>query len=238
MTDQNGKKAQTVPYVAFKTFSSTLDLLASFFPDKIDTSIWQSFSGGVRSQLLNTYRFLGLIDEDGTPKPDLRKLAEDKHGRPALLREILRRSYVDLMKLDLSKATPNSFDAEMRKYGQDGDTHRKAQAFFLLAAKYAGVPLSPLLLKRGSFTSTKGKRRPEGKAENTGANPAASVNPAVPTNSRPFQLPGGTVITISTDRDAMRMSSEDRKIVFGLLDQMEQYESPEEEIDAEEEQES
>lgn len=238
MADQNGKKAPTVPYVPFKTFNSTLDSLASFFPDTIDTSLWQSFSGGVRSQLLNTYKFLGLIEEDGTPKPELRKLADDKHGRPVLLKEVLRRSYGDLMKLDLAKATPNSFDAEMRKYGQDGDTHRKAQAFFLLAAKYAGVSLSPLLLKRGSLASSRGKRKQEGKAESNGTPPStASVSNTA--NSRSFELPGGTVLTIATDRDAMRMNSEDRKIVFALLDDMEKYEPTEEEdIDLTEELES
>jgi hypothetical protein len=232
MADQNGKKTTaTVPYVAWKTFLSTLDSLASFMPDSIDPSIWGTFSGGVRSQLMSAYKFLGLIKEDGAPSPELRKLADDKEGRPAVMREVLRKSYTDLMKMDLSKATPNSFDAEMRKYGQDGETHRKAQAFFLLAAKYAGVPLSPLLLKRGSFISR--KKRGEGKSDNGSAGaPAQKVSviantPASTTKS--FQLPDGTILTFGTDRDAMRMTSEDRKIVFGFLDQLEKYPSPEEE---------
>lgn len=232
MAEENGKKLGTPPYVPWKTFSSVLDTLAGFMPDTIDTSIWNNFSGGVRSQLLNAFRFLGLIKEDGTPTPELRKLADDKEGRPALLREILRKSYGDLMKLDLSKATPNSFDAEMRKYGQEGDTHRKAQAFFLLAAKHSGVPLSPLLLKRGSFTSTRPKRKDKGESNGT-ATPRNTGTPGTPgtgavaANVRSFQLPGGTVIIVGTDRDAMRMTSEDRKIVFGFLDQLEAYPSPE-----------
>jgi hypothetical protein len=235
MADQNGKKAATVPYVAWKTFISTLDSLAHFTPDKIDTSIWGNFSGGVRSQLLSTYKFLGLITDDGTPTPELRKLADDKSGRPELLRTILRKGYGDLMKLDLAKATPNSFDAEMRKYGQEGETHRKAQGFFLLAAKYAGVPLSPLLLKRGSLIAMRPRRKQE-KTETNGAVAAAGAATnngagAPATNARSFNLPGGTVLTIGTDRDAMRMNSEDRKIVFGLLDEMEKYGSAEEEID-------
>jgi hypothetical protein len=237
MADQNGKKSGTVPYVAWKTFISTLDSLAHFLPDRIDTSIWTNFSGGVRSQLLSTYKFLGLINDDGTPTTELRKLADDKHGRPELLRAVLKRSYADLMKLDLSKATPNSFDAEMRKYGQEGETHRKAQGFFLLAAKYAGVPLSPLLLKRGSLTTTRPRRKVEGKADNNGDAIRTSSNGAAPpaANTRSFQLPGGTVITVGTDRDAMRMNGEDRKIVFGFLDQLEQYPSPEDELIEEEE---
>jgi hypothetical protein len=245
MADQNGKKLATVPYVAWKTFISTLDSLANFMPDKIDTSIWGNFSGGVRSQLLSTYKFLGLITDDGTPTAELRKLADDKPGRPELLRAVLRKGYGDLMKLDLAKATPNSFDAEMRKYGQEGETHRKAQGFFLLAAKYAGVPLSPLLLKRGSLIAMKPRRRQE-KPESNGSVAAAAAGAATnngagapATNARSFNLPGGTVLTIGTDRDAMRMNSEDRKIVFGLLDDMEKYGAEEEEeIDVEEELES
>lgn len=229
--DGNGKKP-TVPYPPFKTFLSTLDAFAQFMPHRIDTSVWSNFSGGARSQLLGAYKFFGLVKEDGSPTPELKKLADDRSERPELLREILKRSYADLLKLDLTKATPSSFDAELRKYGLEGETHRKATAFFLAAAKFTGLPLSPLLTKRGSMLGTR-RKRPGAPRRDDAANGDAG-QPLTPPNqvggpSRQFSLPSGTVITLGTSVDAMHMPAEDRKIFFGLLEQLEGYDEPPEE---------
>lgn len=217
-----------VPYLPLKTFLSTLDGLASFWPDQIDKSLWSSQSGGMQGQLISTYKFFGLIDNSGTPSPELKKLADDKANRPQLLRELMKRSYGELMKLDLSKATPASFDAELRKLGQEGDTHRKAASFFLAAAKFANIPLSPLLTKRGSMVTMRPKRTnriirrdPQGQHTPPPPPPPPGGHPALA--ARPFTLPGGTQITIGTSVDALHMPSEDRKIVFDLLEQLEGY---------------
>ena len=120
--------------------------------------MWPTYSGGVRGQLLATLRFLKLIEDDGAPTELLKRIAKSNQREwPALLREAMKHSYVSLMQCDLTRATPGSFDAEVRKFGQDGDTHRKAASFFLQAAKYAGFP-SPLLLRKGGLASTRKKR--------------------------------------------------------------------------------
>lgn len=220
------EKKPTIPYLPFKTFLNTLDSLAAFMPEQIDATLWATLSGGIKSQLLSTYRFFGLIDSNGIPSPELKKLADDKAGRPALLLNILKRSYSDLMRLDLTKATPGSFDAELRKYGQEGDTHRKAASFFLAAAKFAGVPLSPLLMQRGSLAVTRTKRPRTSVRKNGAGGNTVTTYVSAPTgaaSARHFRLPGGTVITIATTNDAFHMSTDDRKIVFGLLDTLEQY---------------
>jgi hypothetical protein len=226
LADTNGKT--TVPYVPFKTFLATLDSFANFMPDQIDTSIWHTYSGGMRSQLLSAYRFLGLIKDDGAPTPELRRLADDKENRPVLLREVLKRSYTDLLKLDLSRATPNSFDAELRKYGQEGDTHRKVMAFFLGAAKFAGIPLSPLLLKRGSMTATRRKRIPLALKTKTNPEQGTVIPPTPPHNSngptRTIMMNNGVTLSLTTSADTFSMAKSDRQFVLELLDMLDKYE--------------
>jgi len=226
MAETNGKTL-TAPYVPYKTFIATLDSFANFLPDRIDTSIWASYSGGMRSQLLSAYKFLGLIGDDGKPKPELKKLADEKEHRGTLLREILKRSYVDLLKLDLSKATPSSFDEELRKYNVEGDTRRKASAFFLAATKAAGIPLSPLLTVRGSMSATRGKstvaRKPKDESGNQGNTPAPpKVFSNVPVKT--ITLENGITLTLTASADVFAMTKPDRLWVLSILDMLDKYE--------------
>jgi hypothetical protein len=240
MADRNGKTG-TIPYAPYKTFVATLDSFANFLPHRIDASIWPSYSGGMRNQLLNTYKFLGLINDDGTPTADLKKLADEKENRGATLREVLKRSYVNLLKLDLSKATPSSLDEELRKYGVEGDTRRKATAFFLTAAKAAGIPLSPLLTARGGMATTRPKvNRPKPRIEGTGSQ--AETPKVTPPHSaggpgKTITLESGITVTLSTSADLFSMTKADRQWVLGLLDMLDQYEEehPQEVTDEENE---
>lgn len=227
-------KAPTPAYVPFKTFISVLDSFKHFLPDAIDPTMWPSYSGGIKSQLMGTLKFLNLIDAQNCPTPALRSLAEaDAHHRPPLLKEVLRNAYGDLCKLDLTKATPGSFDAEMRKFGQEGDTHRKACSFFLQMARLAGVPLSPLLLKKGSLSGTRRKR-----AGGNGAGKTKSKGPITipqvtgntdlakpaPGSMREVVLTGGGRLILSTDADPFRMPSIDRTFINELLAKFETFE--------------
>lgn len=243
-------KTPTPAYVPFKTFISVLDSFRHFLPDAIDPTMWPSYSGGIKSQLIGTLRFLKLVDAQNHPTQALRGLAEaDAQHRPALLKVVLCEAYGDLCKLDLTKATPGSFDAEMRKFGQEGDTHRKACSFFLQVAKLAGIPLSPLLLKKGSLAGTRRKRPSNGaggtKAKgksltglemNGAADPAFSA--ASPGSRREIALSGGAKMQLMTDTDLFKMASTDRNFVLQILDLMEKFENehpPEDEQDPDEE---
>lgn len=238
MADKNGKTG-TIPYAPYKTFVATLDSFANFLPHRIDASIWPSYSGGMRNQLLNTYKFLGLINDDGTPTADLKKLADEKENRGAMLRDILKRSYVNLLKLDLSKATPSSLDEELRKYGVEGDTRRKATAFFLTAAKASGIPLSPLLTARGGMATTRPKaNRPKPRTEGTGNQVGASkIVPPPPMGGpgKTITLESGISVTLSTSADLFSMTKADRQWVLGLLDLLDQYEEEHPQEDSDEE---
>lgn len=236
-------KTLTVPYVPFKTFQSVLDSFRSFLPDQIDATMWPSYSGGTRSQLLSALKFLQLIDDRGYPTDALRNLAQaDAQHRPEALRAVLRGAYTSLAQLDLTKATPGSFDAEMRKFGQEGDTHRKASSFFLQAAKYAGIPLSPLLTKKGSLAGTRRKRsagvtgtkaKSAEQAGNGFAN-AASASPRIGSYKEILLSSGGRMV-LTTDKDLFQMNAEDRKFVMDVLVKLEVYEETHPLIEDEEE---
>jgi hypothetical protein len=226
-------KAATPAYVPFKTFTSVLDSFTSFLPDRIDTTMWQSYSGGIKSQLLGALKFLKLIEDDGTTTEELRALSRlTPEQRAVQFKQVLKESYGPLMSLDLTKATPGSFDAEMRKYGQEGDTHRKAASFFLQAAKWSGVPLSPLLLKKGSLSGSRRKRVTNGTGSVKAKMPPPGksgqpIIPEVPSVSGPTKrilLSGGYELSLSAEVDLFKMNSVDRNFVLKLLDEMEAYE--------------
>lgn len=235
MPDANGK-SPTPPYVPYKTFVAVLDGFAKFLPSPVDASVWPSYSGGMRSQLLGALRFLRLISSDGTPTPELKKLADAQEGRPAILKEVLTQAYPDLMKLDLSKATPTSFDSEMRKFQQDAEVHRKAVAFFIACAKAAAIPLSPLLLKKGTRIVRKPKRG-AGKSTNGAAGSPTPIEEKQYHHSghhptRTVELENGITLSLSTSVDTLGMTKTDREFVHSLLDLIDEYEA---EADANEE---
>jgi hypothetical protein len=231
------EKVLTPAYVPFKTFTAVLDSFSSFLPDQLHPTMWPSYSGGIKSQLLGALRFLRLVDDRDRPTDALKGLADaDSQHRPQMFKDVLKTAYPALMSVDLTRATPGSFDAEMRKFGQEGETHRKASSFFLQAAKWAGVPLSPLLVKKGSLSgsrrkrigisasATKAKSKPVVIPHMSGAADPEYIN----TNGgskREIVLSGGSRMFLSTDTDLFRMASEDRKFVMKLLDLMEEYET-------------
>jgi hypothetical protein len=146
----------------------------------------------------------------------------------------LKQSYVSLMICDLTKATPGSFDAEVRKYGQDGDTHRKAASFFLQAAKYSGVPLSPLLTRKGGLSSTRTKR-PKAtakkavtpKKDNNGDDYIDPIEASRKMESTGVQkvihLDNDSILTLVLNRNFGELPSIQRKFVNKMIDLMEEF---------------
>ena len=233
-------KTLTPAYVPFKTFTSVLESFSSFLPDKIDATMWPSYSGGIKSQLMGALKFLGLITDDNHPTPMLRALADvDPAKRATEFRTIMKAAYGGLMSLDLTKATPGSFDAEMRKYGQEGDTHRKAASFFLQAAKWSGVPLSPLLLKKGGLAGSRRKRAPSNSAnrvasKNGQATPTLhdndnaieqSLKMVAPGVKKVIHLDNSAVLTLTVDRNFGELPSKQRRFVNELIDKIEEFDA-------------
>ena len=239
MNDEAKDKKLSPAYVPFRTFMSALDSLQHGVPNTIDRTVWPTFSGLYQSQTLGAFRFLGLIDAEGKPTPDLQKLVEEKDSRPTHLRKILERSYESLVKENLMKMTTGSFNSAMEEYGATGDTHRKAVSFFLKAAKYAGLPISPYIKKIRTARTIR-RRRPPNHAsrgqyvgESRGISDNGESSSTGPTKT--VEMGNGITLSLATSADTFQMTSEDRQFVLGLLEQIEKYEAGHKSHEAQEE---
>ncbi len=221
-----GDKEQkpTVAYAPFKTFVSAIESLEQGVPQRIDSSIWPSYSGAIRSQLLGVFRFLGLVDENGRPTPRLKQLVEDKGARKSTLRKILEDSYPDLIGMNLTTSTPKQFEEVMRGYEVQGDTLVKATSFFLQAARYSELPISSLLLERKP-RGTSGRRQriasstaPRGQEESE-----VESNTETEGTSKTITLESGLTLTFKVSGNFLDLTSRDREFVFGLTDKLDEY---------------
>jgi len=184
--------------------------------------MWQSFSGSVIGQLMASYRFLGLMDDTGKPTRPLQNLVSEPDSQVRELNRLIQQAYPELMVLKLEVATPKHLaDAFMENYGVTGATLQKAVSFFLQAAQYAELGLSPYLTKR------KGRKRRNAKR----SGPEASAGMAITESgsapsaaTRSVKLLSGGNVSLSVRFDAFSISEQDRAFVFGLIDQLANYE--------------
>ena len=144
------KKLPAPPYVAFRTFKTFLDWLGEVgVPSRIDRSFWgQKLSGGTGIQVIAALRFFGLVNRDGVPDPALETMAKDVEQRKAMLTALMARYNEALNGLDLERATAGELDERFRRYDVSGETFAKVVTFFVQAAQYCGMPVSPYITKR------------------------------------------------------------------------------------------
>ena len=117
-------------------------------------------------------------------------------------------------------------------FAVSGATKQKAITFFLKAAKFADIPLSPYLLTqlRNSGPRKKrlgrGKNAPLGPDEGTGTNPVISpVTPTTPgAETHSIRLVSGGTVTVSVSFNPFKLPPEDRAFVFALIDEVQDYE--------------
>ncbi len=214
-------------YVPFKTFLTALETLeGGGVPNRIDGSIWRSFSGLVQSQVLGAFRFLGLVEGD-EPTPELRRLVEEKEKRPAVLRRVLEKSYSALVSRDLTKMTGRMLDGLMEKYNVTGATKRKAVTFFLQAAKYGELPLSRFLLSQTRSSPGIRRRKKAGAGDVTASGGGAPALQSAPSSgsAKTVELENGVKVSLTVSADLFAMAAEDRKFVLSLVEKLEEYEA-------------
>jgi hypothetical protein len=145
MTTDAAAPRQTPPYFAFKTLLRTLeDMEEHGPPPRLDRSYLRGMSGAGQTQFLGGLRSLGLIDAEGNAQDSLRALVAQKDQRPQLMAQLIEQHYAEAVELGKTNATTGQLQDVFRDvYNAKGDTARKAIAFFLQAAEYAGVKVSP-----------------------------------------------------------------------------------------------
>lgn len=182
--DTEEKSAKAVPpYVAYKTLKNFLRTLSHALPSRIDKSVMRSQSGSGQTQLLHALKFLRLIDSSGTPSAKLPLLVKSEGAEyQKVLREILMVTYpfLNTPGFDLKSATMHQLEEQFSTMAS-GDTVRKCIAFFIPAAKEAGIELSPYIEKPGKRASSnaKVKRRLDPKAV-SGAQEESAPHAPVP----------------------------------------------------------
>ena len=227
---ESEKKLAAV-YVSFATFKSAMDQLGQGMHSKIDRSVFVGFAWSIQNQLFAGMRFLGLINADSEPTETLEELVQGSEAeKKEKLKQVLEQRYAGLFALDLTKTTPHTLAAKLGElYDVSGDTRDKAVRFFLSAADYVGVPLSPLFKrgKNGGPSVPRRKRTQKPKLEGNGMGiPVTPPNPhgEHPGTAKSVKLKSGGTLTISATLDLFALDPVDRKFVFELIDQLEAYE--------------
>ena len=176
------------PYFAFKTLTNTIEKMEEHGPpNRVDRTFLTGMSGAAQTQFIAGLKSLGLIsnDEKGIVQPALMELVNNPDDRPALIGKLLRERYPEAVSLGEGNATTGELVEIFKEYGVQGDTARKAIAFYLQAAKYAGdVPLSH------HFKTPTGERAPEAAADAVGRpSRRRRSNPPSPTESLLVSIP-------------------------------------------------
>lgn len=135
------------PYISFKSLLNLWDRLgADAFPARIDKSFLESTAGGYATVVIASLRWLDFLHEDGRPTETLKTLVQSpERERKTQFAEILRDKYRGLE----DRAKANETQTQFLEYfsdtwGLNGDTRRKAVAFYIAAAKWADVQVGSL----------------------------------------------------------------------------------------------
>ncbi len=118
-------------------------------PTRLDRTFWgERLSGAYGFQMMGSLRFLDLIDHNNRPRPELEQMAQDRERRRDIIGTRLMKSYGNALQgLDLERASLGELQEHFGVYHIEGETLRKALAFFIHAAEYCGIPLSPYITK-------------------------------------------------------------------------------------------
>lgn len=224
-------------YVPWRTFLTAIETLEQGLPPRIDKSVFPTFAGSTQTEVLQAFKFLGLIDADSQTTPALSRLVEDKEQRPDAVRDIVLSSYRVVFDQDPTRMTPAQLDAIFRELGVSGATLLKATRFFLKAADFAGISVSSHLTRKMRSSSRKDsngqatRRRRTARSINTSVADQATSAPAPRRTAgahgndpKEVALRSGGTITLSVSVDLFQLSTDDRAFVFTLIDKLREYE--------------
>lgn len=217
---------KAAPYLPLKTLLGALDALREGVPKRVDRIIWRSQSGAVQAQIMVALRFFGLLDDADAPTmPLLENLAKADEGeRKKLLKPLFEKHFQQVIAHDLTKMTPAMLSEAIETYGVSGDTLRKAVTFFLQAAKYLDLPLSPYLKDR-TRTSPKTRRTTRAQSVVSAGNGVLPVQqPPASGSTTSVNLRGGGTVTMNVTADIWKMPNDDRAFVLELVDKIQNYE--------------
>ncbi len=192
-------KVAAPPYVSFKTLTSFLNELRDLghVPMQVDRTLMPKQSGSVINEILSAMRFLGLIDTGkGVPTPQYNDfvMATEAERKVAWVK-ILKEPYAFIFKadnFDIERATGQQVNDLFRARNVNGSTLSRAIAFFLSAAKEAGIKVSPSVKPPPVQKNTVAKTKKEKDSTPSADDPPNDRNPASlqpPEGVHRFELP-------------------------------------------------
>jgi len=227
MTTEQDTSGFAPPYVSWTTLSNLISerLGGSPLPPRIDKGFLDNYSGSTQAHLLMALRSFGLIEEDGTISTRLARLAEEPESRQQIWLDLLEEFYPTQLKLARGNGTAQQLWESFN--GLSGSTLRKAVVFYLQAVEFAGAPNSPHFKPprqpkvEGSRSKRSKPTTPESKIRET-----LSPPPAEPGKSLGrVVLPSGGTVSLDLNVDLYKLDKDERNFVFGLIDQMREFES-------------
>jgi len=234
-------------YVPFQTFLNFLGKLEQGVPHRIDRSFLNRYySGAMGSQLITSLRFLGLVEgDDNRTTAALERLVQEQAARKQLLAELLHERYQPVFTDvgDLAKATHSQLEQAFKQiYNVEGDTRRKAISFFVHMAQHAEIPLSAYIRTTNNPGSSRTATRTVSKKTKARQNGTRTTKQrGATTKTRDVNIPSahtanansktktvtlhsGGMVTLTYSVDLFDVDEQDRQFLFGLIDQLRDYE--------------
>src|SRR5437870_1522406 len=129
------------PYVSWTSFLRTLDGFGGVTPERLDSTSLPGLSVSLASQMMQAFRFLGLIRPGGESTLELKLLAEHPESRAAVLPKVFRQSYPEVFGQGVGPLSEKALERVMARTGMSPATQRKAVTFVLNAASYMSLPV-------------------------------------------------------------------------------------------------
>lgn len=179
-------KASSPPYGAYGSFSNLLNKLRETgIPSRIDPTVFGNASGSVSYSTIAALKYLNLIDSDGKPSQKFIDLVNaSDEGRAPIIKELVKAGYPSLFggTINLKTVSAGEFDDHIRStFDVSGSTVDKVAAFFLAAAKQAGIQVSPHLLARKPVAPSQSSKKSAKQRKRDGDTPDPGVTPSPPT---------------------------------------------------------
>ncbi len=172
MTEDNEQDNEgfRAPYVSFQMLLNMAERMrAEGVPARVDRSYLGSASGTTKAQFLAAAKALRLLDGDLKPTETLQRFAREPDLRPEITHTLLQTHYAPVIALGTNATQQQLEEVFREEYGISGSTVRKAIAFYLAAAKYAKLDVSPhFTMPRTSASSSGSRRRRSTKPEPEG----------------------------------------------------------------------
>jgi hypothetical protein len=178
------------PYnISWVTFLSTLERMAADPPNRVDRSYLDSQAGTVQTYLIAAFKAFGLINDEARPTEWVNDFAEPDQ-RKAMIADLLKAHYATIVPLGLTNSTSGELAEAFSSAfpSLTGESRVKGIRFFLSAATYADLKLSPMWKAPKAPRGNSGTRRSARSSTKATATPPTSAPTTSPARPKPQSM--------------------------------------------------